>query len=41
MKQYEAPDIIIIRFETEDVITASASFAPSPNEGDLDGKNIF
>ena len=39
MKQYEAPDIIIIRFETEDVITAS--FNPDPNEGELDGRNIF
>lgn len=39
MKQYEAPDINIIRFDTEDVITAS--FDPSPNEGELDGRNIF
>ena len=39
MKQYEAPDVKIIRFETEDVITAS--FNQDPNEGELDGKNIF
>ena len=34
MKKYKVPEMEIIRFETEDVITDS-SFEPDPNESDL------
>ena len=34
MKKYDAPEMNIVRFETEDVITDS-NFIPDPNEGDL------
>lgn len=35
-EQYEAMDMEVIRFDSEDIITTSGGSGPEPGEGELD-----